>query len=159
MSPTLIHLFYLYHTNSWTLHFMDFNLFLALFIFLLRFFQNCQQKPLKACSWVFFFFFFFAYPNFLSHLITFLYKISQAHLLLFLKAAIFEGVQVPFMGGRYSQNKIWVPGVLLAMGVSASMTSQQDSSSQSLGKTFPSGDTWQCLEVHDCHNWGDSTEI
>lgn len=56
------------------------------------------------------------------------------------------------MGGRSSQNKIWVPGVLLAMGVSASVSSQQDSSSQSLGKIFPSGDIRQCLEVHDCHN-------
>lgn len=56
------------------------------------------------------------------------------------------------MGGQSSQNKIRVLGVLLAMGVRASVTSQQDSSSQSLGKVFPSGDIWQCLEVHDCHN-------
>ena len=65
---------------------MVFNLFLALFILLLRCSENCQQKPLKAGSWVFFFF--LAYPHFLSHLITFLYKISWAHLLLLLKAAI-----------------------------------------------------------------------
>ena len=54
------------------------------------------------------------------------------------------------MGGWSSQNKLWVPGVLLAMGVSASMTSQRNSSSQSLGKTFPSGthgNVWKSMTV------------
>lgn len=136
---------------------MDFNLFLALFILLLRCSENCQQKPLKAGSWVFFFFFWHILISWATWLHSYIRSLGLIFYS-FWKQPFYQGVQVPFMGGRSSQNTIWVPGVLLATGVSASVTSQQDSSSQSLGKVFPSGDMWQCLEVHDCHNWGDGTE-
>lgn len=133
---------------------MGFNLLLALFILLLRSFPDWPVEAPE--SW---FLCLFDTSPFFEHLITFLYSIFQAHLILFLKGAILSRSAGSIYGGWYSENKTWVLGVLLALGVSAAMTSQQDSSSQSFGMTVPSGDIRQCLEVCGCHNWGDAAVI
>lgn len=129
---------------------MDFDLLLTLCIFLLRFSQTGQWKPLWAGSCVF-----WTCHNVLS---TWWCTYTRS-LGLILRSSwkwlSYQRVLVLFT----KENKTCMLGMLLAMGVSASTTSWQGSSSQSFGLMFPSGDIRQCLEVYGYHNWGDATVL
>lgn len=126
---------------------MAFNLLLALFILLLRSFPDWPAEAPE--SW---FLCLFDTSPFFEHLITSLYNIFQAHLILFLKGAILSRSAGSIYGGMVFRKQDLGAWCAPCSGCQCCYDTQQDSSSQSFGMTVPSGDIRQCLEVCGCHN-------